>query len=110
MIIDLRIYEIRPEKMRQWLTLWETQALPTQREICGDFLGMYITDVGMVNEVVHLWRYADMGQRQERRDRMLADPRWQKYLAAQEELAAIRRATSRIIRPTAFSPHLTATG
>jgi hypothetical protein len=108
MIIDLRIYEIRPEKIRDWLVLYETKALPIQREIWGGFLGMYITDVGVVNEVVHMWRFTDLGERERRRAKMQADPRWQLYLGAQEQLAAVRRATSRIIRPTAFSPSIQA--
>jgi hypothetical protein len=107
-IIDHRTYEIHPEKMREWLALWESKALPIQGEICGGFLGMYVTDVGLVNEVIHLWQFADSGERERRRARLMEDARWQDYLAAQERLGAIRNATSRIIRPTAFSPELQA--
>lgn len=107
-IIDLRTYEIHPEKMREWLALWEAKALPTQSEICGGFLGMYITDIGLVNEVIHMWQYTDTGERERRRAQMAEDPRWKEYMAAQERLGAIRNATSRIIRPTAFSPEIQA--
>lgn len=106
MIIDHRLYVIRPHKLAAWLKLWERDALPIQKEMLGTFLGMYLTEVGNLNEVLHLWAYTNMGEREVRRLALLQDPRWQKYLADVTELEAFETPTNRIMRPTAFSPQL----
>jgi hypothetical protein len=50
--------------------------------------------------VVHLWRYTDLGDREQRRARMAADPRWQAYLARATPLLA--RMETKILRGTPF--------
>lgn len=106
MILDHRLYVIKPDKLYAWLQIWERDALPIQKELLGTFLGMYLTEVGTLNEVLHLWAYTDMGDRERRRLALMQDPRWQKYLADMVELAAFESPTNRIMRPTAFSPRL----
>ena len=108
MIIELRLYEIRPQNMAQWLELWERAALPVLKEICGGFLGMYVTEVGHINEFIHMWRFEDSGERERRRAHLAEDERWKAYLRELAALGAIQNARVRIVRPTAFSPQLEA--
>lgn len=108
MILEFRTYTVRPDKLRTWLQLWEAKALPVQAEVMGGFLGMYVTDIGPVNEVVHLWSFESLAERERRRAQLNADPRWSAYLGAVEQLAPITQMTSRVARPTAFSPALRA--
>ena len=65
--------------------------------ISGDLVGWFTTDAGVVNEVVHMWRYADMGDRERRRAAMDADPRWQVFRARTSGFVQSMR--SRILRP-----------
>lgn len=68
MIIDHRLYTLKPEKIEAWLAPWQEVALPLQLEILGEFLGMYRTEVGPnLSELIHLWGYRDMGERERRR-------------------------------------------
>ena len=107
MIIDHRLYTLRPDKLRMWMDNWARVALPLQQELLGTFLGMYTTEVGPnLSEVIHMWAYESMGDREQRRDRMMADPRWQAYQAGTAAMAPFVSTSSRIIRPTAFSPRL----
>ena len=108
MILELRTYTFKPDRLRAWLALWEEKALPVQSAVMGGFLGMYVTDIGPVNEVVHLWQFQSLSDREERRARLNAEPRWQAYLQAVEALAPITAMSSRIGRPTSFSPELRA--
>ena len=62
----------------------------------------FTTDAGVVNEVVHMWRYADMGDRERRRAAMDADPEWQVFRKRTSHFVQSMR--SRILRPTDFSP------
>jgi hypothetical protein len=106
MIIDHRVYTFKPDKLLRWMDAWQRVALPIQKELLGEFLGMFTTEVGPLNEVIHLWAYESMADREQRRARMLADPRWQAYLVSLAELAPYVQTSNRIIRPTAFSPRL----
>ena len=106
MILEVRTYRVLPDKLGRWLALWESAALPVQSEIMGGFLGMYLTDIGPVNEVVHLWRFESLADREGRRARLEADPRWADYKGRIETLGPITEMTSRIVRPTKFSPEI----
>ena len=68
----------------------------------GDLVGWFTTDCGTINEVVHIWRYKDMGDRERRRAAMEADPAWQAFRKKTSSYVVQMR--NRILRPTSFSP------
>jgi len=108
MIIEMRTYTVLPDRLGRWLNVWEANALPVQSEILGGFLGMYLTDIGPVNEVVHQWRFDSLAERERRRALLEADPRWAVYRQKVAEISPITQMHSRILRPTAFSPEIRA--
>ena len=108
MIVEMRTYTVLPDKLSRWLAIWEQNAKPVQSEILGQFLGMYLTDIGPVNEVVHLWRFDSLAERERRREIMEKDPRWSFYRREVEALAPVTLMQSRILRPTRFSPFIQA--
>ena len=104
MIVDLRIYTCKPNKMADFVKLYEEQAWPLQQKYLGKCLGWYTTVEGALNTVVHMWGYADQGDREKRRAAMAADPAWGVYLAEAARLDLLVKMENRIIRPTSFSP------
>lgn len=102
MIIEERDYRVKAGKLGQFVSLYERHGLPIQLELLGKFLGYFTTELGELNHVVALWGYESLDDRQLRRDRMMADPRWQDYLKMVDGLLDVQ--TSRILRPTSFSP------
>ena len=104
MIIDLRTYTILPTKLRKWLALYEEKALPVQLRHLNELVGFFQTDIGHVNQVVHMWKYDTVLQRAEQRAAMAQDPAWQDFLAENDDLGAVREQDSRIIVPLPFSP------
>ena len=81
---------------------YEEHGLPIQIELLGDFLGYFTSEIGELNHVVALWGYDSLDDRQVRRDRMMADERWHRYLDMVVDLIDVQH--SRILRPTRFSP------
>ena len=79
MLVDERTYEIRPGCMQQYLARHFEIALPLMREYLGEPLAYFTTTDGELNQFVHLWHYADAADREARRARMYADPRWLRY-------------------------------
>ncbi|MGB3718456.1 MAG: NIPSNAP family protein [Proteobacteria bacterium] len=102
MIIEERDYRVKAGKLGQFVSLYEKHGLPIQLELLGKFLGYFTTEIGELNHVVALWGYESLDDRQQRRDRMMADPRWQEYLKMVDGLLDVQ--TTRILRPTSFSP------
>ncbi len=103
MILDERTYLIYPAHVGEYLRLYVEEGMAIQLGHLGDLIGWFTTDSGgRLNEVVHMWRYADAGDRERRRAAMEADPAWQAFRAKTSGFVIEMR--SRILRPTAFSP------
>lgn len=83
-LVDHRIYNIAPRKMSAFLDVFDRMAMPILLECLGRPLGMYTSQVGTLNQFVHLWAYddfADYGERCRARDN---HPEFPAYLAASE--------------------------
>ena len=102
MFVELRTYTFHPGKLPEFIRIYEQEGLEVQKRILGNMLGYFITEIGTLNEVVHLWGYEDLKQRQDRRALLAADPTWQGYLA--KILPLIQTMESKILVPTRFSP------
>jgi hypothetical protein len=85
MIVDHRTYELQPGRLREFLALYEKEGLPVQKKHLGNLVGFFTTEVGNVNEIVHIWAYEDLADRTKRRAAMAADPAWQAYLQKSRE-------------------------
>jgi hypothetical protein len=102
MIVDHRTYELQPGRLREFLALYEKEGLPVQMKHLGNLVGYFTTEVGNVNEIVHIWGYDDLADRTKRRAAMAADPAWQAYLQKSREF--MKHMNNKILVPTAFSP------
>ncbi len=102
MIVDHRTYELQPGRLRDFLALYENEGWPVQRKHLGNLVGFFTTEVGNVNEIVHIWAYEDVADRAKRRAAMAADPAWQAYLQKSREF--MKHMNNKILVPTSFSP------
>jgi len=66
----------------------------------GNCVGWYMSDIGPQNEVVHMWGYRDIADRQQRRNAMQADPAWPPYLT--KGTALLANMENAILRPAPF--------
>lgn len=57
MIYEKRTYTINPLKMADWLALYKSDAYAVQTEHLGKLIGFFFTEIGVVNQVVHIWAY-----------------------------------------------------
>jgi NIPSNAP len=104
MIIDHRTYSLHPGKLNKWVELYEKRGLPVQQRHLGRLIGFFVTEVGPLNQVVFMWAYDDMGDRERRRAAMAKDPDWQDFLARVEELGALQHQENKLLAPVPFSP------
>jgi hypothetical protein len=102
MIVEQRTYDIRPGQLAEYRRLVETEGILIQRPILGRLVGYFHTEIGDLNQVVHLWAYDSLEDRTARRAKLFADPRW---LALSPKLAALcLHQSNKILLPFEFSP------
>jgi len=96
MIVDVRIYTCLPNRMNEFVNLYEEKAWPLQLKYLENCLGWYTTVEGELNTVVHLWAYKDQGDREQRRAAMAADPAWGEFLATVGKAGCLVKMENRI--------------
>jgi hypothetical protein len=104
MYIDHRTYTLKPLMLGKWLALYEEHGLPVQQKYLGNLIGFFQTEIGPLNQVVHLWGFDDLNERQRRRAEMAKDPAWHEFMRRNEELGAFLHQEDKIIVPVRFSP------
>jgi len=102
MIVDQRTYAVRPGYLQQFVDTFAARGLPLYTSYCGTLLGYFTSESGTLNQVVHLWGYADAADRDARRAALARDPGWQAFLDVALPLLVSQE--SRLLKPTAFSP------
>ena len=104
LFVEHRTYTFRPGTMARWLKKYEADGLPLQKKHLGRPLGFFTTEIGNLHQVVLLWIFDSLDDRDRRRTAMSADPEWQKYMEEIWAMNAIEAQESKILRPTSFSP------
>lgn len=102
MIFEERIYRIHSGMMSTYLKLVAEEGLPIQQSTLGDLIGYFITEIGQLNHVVHIWRYASLDDRAERRKLLSTNVDWQKFVP--KLYPCIENMENRILTATSFSP------
>ena len=99
-VYELRQYRTHTGKAPEWLGHFK-EGLKA-REKYSKIVGLWSTDIGPLNQVVHLWAYSDLNHRAEVRAKVMQDPEWKAFLAKGYPLLAEMQSV--ILAPTDFSP------
>lgn len=101
MIVDHRTYNVKLGKMNEYLKLYETEALPLQLKYLGHCVGWYVSnDIGPLSQIVHMWAYKSLADREERRARLAADPAWPRFL--EKAMQLLDSMENKILRPAPY--------
>jgi hypothetical protein len=106
MIIEERIYTCYCGKARQYVEMYEAEGLAIQRPILGNLVGYFTTELGALNQVIHMWAYESMDDRAKRRATLLSNESWKTYSAKVQPLVLTQE--NKILIPAPFSPWATA--
>ncbi len=104
MIVDHRTYTFKPGTLGKWLAKYEAEGLAIQKQYLGEFLGMFTTEIGNLHQVVFMWGYESLADRETRRATMEADPEWKRFIEEIWDLQAIEEQNIKMLRPVSFSP------
>ena len=98
MIVEHRTYNFRPGSLQAWLAKYESEGLPIQKKHLGQFLGLWVTEIGEMHQTVMMWAYDGIADRETRRAAMELDPDWRRYIGEIWEMEAIRAQEVKILR------------
>lgn len=102
MIYELRTYKTQVGKTEDFLAHFKTVAIPIISKY-STLVGFWYTEIGELNEIVHMWTYRDLNHRRDARQALFADPDWQnKFLPEARRL--LTKMTTKILMPAEFSP------
>jgi len=102
LIIEERIYTFQFGKVPEWLAFYEERGLPIQQKLLGRLIGFFQSEIGTLNQVVHIWAYESLAHREECRARLASDPAWQEYI--RDVPKTMLNMENRILSPVRFSP------
>jgi len=99
-VYELVAERIAPGRARAWLDIFREGLAARRRH--SPILGVWMSELGTLNQVFHLWGYQDLESRREIREAVAADPEWIKAATVLEPMT--QRQEARILVPTAWSP------
>lgn len=100
MIVELRTYTTHPGKLAQCIEMYDREGREIQLRYLECMVGYYTTEIGMLNQIVHLWGYESLDDRARRRAALAADKGWQAYVAKLMPLLVGQE--SKILNPAPF--------
>ena len=101
-IVEERTYTIRTGLVQDYLAVYEREGKDIHWRHLGPPVGWFASEIGVLNQVVMMWRYDSHADREQKRAKLMADPDWLAFLPKTRPF--IERMENRILVPTAFSP------
>jgi hypothetical protein len=102
MIIDERTYTIKPTRVNDYLDLYEKMGLSVQTRILKKLIGFYTVEIGDVNQIVHMWEYDSIGERDRLRTELWKNEEWLAYVDALRQTEWLVHQSNRILVPRPF--------
>ncbi|EDO40732.1 predicted protein [Nematostella vectensis] len=99
-IYELRAYTLKTGKSEQWAHRW-LQGLPARCKYSAP-VGVWMSEIGTLNQVIHLWQYDSADERVRIRQEAFKEEEWAETVRDCGEF--VKKMTSKILIPTNFSP------
>lgn len=104
MIVDKRIYTLKPASVPAYMKIYEEYGLKTQTKHLGKPVGWFFAEVGALNRITHIWAFDDLADRTKKRAAMQADPDWHTYLKHMREAGLLLAQENEILVGAPWSP------
>ncbi|WP_413206217.1 NIPSNAP family protein [Rhodospirillum sp. A1_3_36] len=102
MYYEMRTYTIKPGKMTEYLALFRDVGLPIISQYTT-LVGFWYTEIGELNQVVHIWAYDSLDGRAQKRKELYQNPNWISDFVS-KIMPMLEKQESKILLPAEFSP------
>ena len=94
MIHELRTYTLLPKKAPEFLKLTRKVGFEI-RSKHSKCLGYWTSEIGDLNQAVHLWEYEDFAHRTQTRAALAEDKEWQKQFVSEARKCQLHQESDR---------------
>lgn len=102
MIVEMRTYTLKAgSDVEGWLEYWAKNAWPVQQKMPGKLVGYYVSDVGNLNQIIHMWQFDSYAQRAEKA-KLMRGEEWLEIRRNMPDLVIAQE--NRILKAAPFSP------
>ena len=101
MIYEMRTYQVQPGKAAEFLKMYQEQGLGIITRY-ATLIGCWTKESGVLNSVVFVWGYEDLGHRGSQRAKLAQDAQWSAFVPSM--LPDLVPQESVFLSPAAFSP------
>ena len=102
MYYEIRTYRVKTGGLPAYLKLVDEEGIALQKQHLGQLVGYFFSEIGPLNQIVHIWAYPSLDEREQRRQALAEDPAWQAF--APKIQALLEEMESKIMKPARFSP------
>jgi hypothetical protein len=102
MYFEMRTYTLRPGKLGDYIRLFKEVGLPIIAQYAS-LVGYWHTEIGELNQIVHIWSYESLDDRAQKRAALYRDPAWQADFLPQA-VPMLEKQETKILLPAEFSP------
>jgi hypothetical protein len=102
MVYEMRTYRLKNGAVPAYLKVVEDEGIAIQKQHLGELVGYFFSEIGVINQIVHIWGFSSLDDREARRSALMADPAWQAFLPKIRDLIEV--AENKILKPAPFSP------
>lgn len=100
MILEERVYTMHPGKAPEFVKAYQAEGMAIQKRNLGTMFGWFINEVGIQNQIVHMWAYESFDEREQRRAKQAADSEWAAYIVKVRPFIFYQE--TRIMKPAPF--------
>ena len=78
-VYELRTYTLHVGKMGEAVTVYQEYGWPVFETVQDKLIGYFQSDVGTLNQLVHLWKFDDDADRRRHWQALYADPAFMEF-------------------------------
>ncbi|MQW89511.1 NIPSNAP family protein [Sinorhizobium saheli] len=102
MFYEIRTYRLKNGAVPAYLKVVEEEGIAIQRKHLGELVAYFFSEIGPINEIVHIWAFSSLDDRERRRAALMDDPDWRAFLPKTRDLIEV--AENKIMKAARFSP------
>ena len=77
----MRSYALIIGTANSYAALYREDGYAIQKGHLGEPVGYYVSEIGDLNQIIHMWRYESLEERSEKRTALFSDPAWLEYIS-----------------------------
>ena len=102
-LYELRTYTLYVGKMSEAVKVYQEYGWPVFQKVQDKLVGYFQSDVGTLNQLVHLWKFEDDADRRRHWQTLYADPAFMEFAGRIRPL--ILQQENKLLQAAPWGPH-----